>query len=75
MVIFASSLGTVFEWYDFYIYGASELFSRNISFHFPLTSALLSRYLAFSAWVYPAAVRRHTFRPYRRLVGRKFTFM
>ena len=24
-VIFASSLGTVFEWYDFYLYGASRL--------------------------------------------------
>jgi hypothetical protein len=24
MVIFASSLGTVFEWYDFYIYGTLE---------------------------------------------------
>jgi hypothetical protein len=26
LVIFASSLGTVFEWYDFYIYGTLAVF-------------------------------------------------
>ena len=26
LVIFASSLGTVFEWYDFYIYGTLGAF-------------------------------------------------
>ena len=26
LVIFASSLGTVFEWYDFYIYGTLGVF-------------------------------------------------
>ena len=45
LVIFASSLGTVFEWYDFYIYGtlgvilASKFFSgvaENVGFIFTL---------------------------------------
>ena len=28
-VIFASSLGTVFEWYDFYLYGSLGALSQN----------------------------------------------
>jgi hypothetical protein len=29
-VIFASSLGTVFEWYDFYLYAAGALLRRTV---------------------------------------------
>jgi len=43
-VIFASSLGTVFEWYDFYIYGtlgvflAKILFTPNVTAECPASS-------------------------------------
>ncbi len=32
LVVFASSLGTVFEWYDFYIYGTLAAFFRKAVF-------------------------------------------
>ena len=67
LVIFASSLGTVFEWYDFYIYGtlgaflAKYFFSNvppNVGFIFALAG--LRRRLCGSS------VRRADLRPARR---------
>jgi hypothetical protein len=50
MVIFASSLGTVFEWYDFYIYGtlAPILAAQFFSGVNP-TAAFIFTLLAFAA--------------------------
>src|SRR5947207_10235524 len=50
LVIFASSLGTVFEWYDFYIYGTlgAILASKFFSGVAP-TSAFIFTLLAFAA--------------------------
>ena len=71
-VIFASSLGTVFEWYDFYIYGtlgvilASKFFSgvaENVGFIFTL--------LAFAAGFAVRPFGALVFGRLGDLVGRK----
>jgi MFS family permease len=76
LVIFASSLGTVFEWYDFYIYGtlgvilASKFFSGvadNIGFIFTL--------LAFAAGFAVRPFGALVFGRLGDLVGRKYTFL
>jgi len=49
-VIFASSLGTVFEWYDFYLYATLAPFFAAL--FFPpgnATAALLSSFVAYAA--------------------------
>jgi MFS family permease len=75
-VIFASSLGTVFEWYDFYIYGtlgvilASKFFSgvaENVGFIFTL--------LAFAAGFAVRPFGALVFGRLGDLVGRKYTFL
>ena len=75
-VIFASSLGTVFEWYDFYIYGtlgailASKFFSGvapNAAFIFTL--------LAFAAGFAVRPFGALVFGRLGDLVGRKYTFL
>ena len=44
LVIFASSLGTVFEWYDFYIYGTLAVFLAKYFFsNVPANVASFSR--------------------------------
>jgi MFS family permease len=76
LVIFASSLGTVFEWYDFYIYGtlgvilASKFFSGvapNVAFIFTL--------LAFAAGFAVRPLGALVFGRLGDLVGRKYTFL
>src|SRR5262245_4581391 len=75
-VIFASSLGTVFEWYDFYIYGtlgvflAKHFFSNvapNIAFIFTL--------LAFAAGFAVRPLGALVFGRLGDIVGRKYTFL
>ena len=74
-VIFASSLGTVFEWYDFYLYGSLSrdrgpvFLGREPDRRLHLRAARLRRRLR------GAAVRRAVLRPARRLSGRKYTFL
>ena len=49
-VIFASSLGTVFEWYDFYIYGTLGAFLAKYFFsNVPPNVAFIFTLLAFAA--------------------------
>src|SRR5678816_3211718 len=67
-VIFASSLGTVFEWYDFYLYAVLAPFFAAL--FFPpgnQTAALLSAFAAYAAGF--------LVRPFGALVGRKYTFL
>ncbi len=76
MVIFASSLGTVFEWYDFYIYGtlAPILAAQFFSGVNP-TAAFIFTLLAFAAGF---AVRPFGALVCGRLgdiIGRKYTFL
>ena len=48
MVIFASSLGTVFEWYDFYIYGTLGVFLAKYFFsNVPANVGFIFTLLAF----------------------------
>ena len=50
LVIFASSLGTVFEWYDFYIYGTLAVFLAKYFFsNVPANVAFIFTLLAFAA--------------------------
>ncbi|HEX3158815.1 MAG TPA: MFS transporter [Gemmatimonadaceae bacterium] len=75
-VIFASSLGTVFEWYDFYLYGSLAVFFGGL--FFPSgneTAALLASLATFGAGF---AVRPFGALFFGRLgdrVGRKYTFL
>src|SRR3954447_4573289 len=76
LVIFASSLGTVFEWYDFYIYGTLATFFGKLFFppDNPTTGYLSSLALfgvGFSVRPFGALV----FGRIGDLVGRKYTFL
>jgi len=76
LVIFASSLGTVFEWYDFYIYGTLAVFFGKLFFppDNPTTGFLSSLALfgvGFSVRPFGALV----FGRIGDLVGRKYTFL
>jgi len=76
LVIFASSLGTVFEWYDFYIYGtlgvilASKFFSGVAP-----TAAFIFTLLAFAAGFAVRPFGALIFGRLGDLVGRKYTFL
>src|SRR5271170_1922833 len=76
MVIFASSLGNVFEWYDFYLYGwtAAQIgkafysaFDANTQFIFAL--------LTFSAGFVVRPIGALVFGRFGDMVGRKYTFL
>ena len=75
-VIFASSLGTVFEWYDFYIYGTlgAILASKFFSGVAP-TSAFIFTLLAFAAGFAVRPFGALVFGRLGDLVGRKYTFL
>ena len=66
-VIFASSLGTVFEWYDFYLYGslAAIIGAQFFSAYPPATRDIFAL-LAFAAGFIVRPVRRPGLRPPRR---------
>src|SRR6478736_448844 len=71
-VIFASSLGTVFEWYDFYLYAVLA------PFFFPpgnQTAALLSAFAAYAAGFLVRPFGALLFGRIGDLVGRKYTFL
>ena len=77
MVIFASSLGTVFEWYDFFVYGT---LTANISKHFfsavtNPNAALVFTLLAFAAGFLVRPFGALVFGRLGDLVGRKYTFL
>jgi len=76
MVIFASSLGTVFEWYDFYIYGtlAPILAAQFFSGVNP-TAAFIFTLLAFAAGFAVRPFGALLFGRLGDLVGRKYTFL
>jgi MFS family permease len=75
-VIFASSLGTVFEWYDFYIYGTlgAILASKFFSGVAPM-SAFIFTLLAFAAGFAVRPFGALVFGRLGDLVGRKYTFL
>src|SRR5215203_6701007 len=75
-VIFASSLGTVFEWYDFYLYATLAPFFAAL--FFPKgndTAALLSAFATYAAGFLVRPFGALVFGRLGDLVGRKYTFM
>src|SRR5437762_1501817 len=75
-VIFASSLGTVFEWYDFYLYATLAPFFAAL--FFPPgneTAALLSAFAAYAAGFIVRPFGALVFGRLGDLVGRKYTFL
>jgi len=75
-VIFASSLGTVFEWYDFYLYGslASIIGAQFFSAYPPATRDIFAL-LAFAAGFLVRPFGALVFGRVGDLVGRKYTFL
>jgi hypothetical protein len=75
-VIFASSLGTVFEWYDFYLYATLAPFFAAL--FFPpgnQTAALLSAFATYAAGFLVRPFGAIVFGRIGDLVGRKYTFL
>src|SRR5512141_3420110 len=75
-VIFASSLGTIFEWYDFYLYAVLAPFFAAL--FFPPgndTAALLSAFATYAAGFLVRPFGAIIFGRIGDLVGRKYTFL
>lgn len=75
-VILGSSLGTVFEWYDFYLYGSLAVFFGTL--FFPPgneTTALLASLATFGAGFAVRPVGAVLFGRIGDLWGRKYTFL
>jgi len=75
-VIFASSLGTVFEWYDFYIYGTlAPILAKQFFSGVAPTAAFIFTLLAFAAGFAVRPLGALVFGRVGDLVGRKYTFL
>jgi len=75
-VIFASSLGTLFEWYDFYLYGSLAVFFGSL--FFPQgneTAQLLASLATFGAGFGVRPLGALVFGHVGDLIGRKYTFL
>jgi MFS family permease len=75
-VIFAASLGTIFEWYDFYIYATLAPFFAAL--FFPPgneTAALLASFATYAAGFLVRPFGALVFGRIGDLVGRKYTFL
>jgi MFS family permease len=76
LVIFASSLGTVFEWYDFYIYGTlAAILAKQFFSAAPPTAAFIFTLLAFAAGFAVRPFGALVFGRLGDLIGRKYTFL
>ncbi len=75
-VIFASSLGTVFEWYDFYLYGSlAAIIARQFFSGLDPTSAFIFALLAFAAGFIVRPFGALVFGRLGDMIGRKYTFL
>ena len=75
-VIFASSLGTVFEWYDFYLYGSlAAVMSKQFFSGVNETTGFIFALLAFAAGFAVRPFGALVFGRLGDLVGRKYTFL
>jgi MFS family permease len=75
-VIFAASLGTLFEWYDFYLYGSLAVFFGGL--FFPKgndTAQLLASLATFGAGFGVRPLGALVFGRVGDLIGRKYTFL
>ena len=76
MVIFASSLGTVFEWYDFYLFGVmSAIIAANFFTALDPATRDIFTLLAFAAGFAVRPFGAIIFGRLGDLVGRKYTFL
>ncbi len=75
-VIFASSLGTVFEWYDFYLYGSlAAIISKQFFSGVNETTGFIFALMAFAAGFAVRPFGAIFFGRLGDLVGRKYTFL
>ena len=75
-VIFASSLGTVFEWYDFYLYGSLAVFIGKQFFSaLDPTAQFIASLLAFAAGFIVRPFGALVFGRLGDMIGRKYTFL
>jgi MFS family permease len=75
-IIFASSLGTVFEWYDFYLYGSlATVVGKQFFSGVNETAAFIFALLAFAAGFAVRPFGALVFGRLGDLVGRKYTFL
>src|SRR5687768_2628892 len=75
-VIFASSLATVFEWYDFYLYGSlAAIISRQFFAGVNETTAFIFALLAFAAGFAVRPFGALIFGRLGDMIGRKYTFL
>ena len=75
-VIFASSLGTVFEWYDFYLYGTlAAIIGKQFFSNLDPASQVIFSLLAFAAGFIVRPFGALVFGRLGDLVGRKYTFL
>src|ERR1700740_2079694 len=76
LVIFASSLGTVFEWYDFYIYGTLGVFlAKFFTSTVPANVGFIFALLAFAAGFAVRPFGALIFGRLGDMIGRKYTFL
>ena len=75
-VIFASSLGTVFEWYDFYLYGSlAAIIAKQFFAGLDAGSAFIFALLAFAAGFIVRPFGALVFGRLGDMIGRKYTFL
>ena len=75
-VIFASSLGTVFEWYDFYLYGSlAAIIAKQFFSGLDSGAAFIFALLAFAAGFIVRPFGALVFGRLGDMIGRKYTFL
>jgi predicted MFS family arabinose efflux permease len=75
-VIFASSLGTVFEWYDFYLYGSlAAIIAKQFFAGLDPSAAFIFALLAFAAGFIVRPFGAIFFGRLGDMIGRKYTFL
>ncbi len=75
-VIFASSLGTVFEWYDFYLYGTlAVIIGKQFFSNLDPSSQVIFSLLAFAAGFIVRPFGALVFGRLGDMIGRKYTFL
>jgi MFS family permease len=75
-VVFAASLGTVFEWYDFYLYGAlATIIAREFFGGLDAQAAFVFALLAFAAGFVVRPFGALLFGRIGDTIGRKYTFL